>query len=60
MCPNFSALSSNVGWVSVLCVTHQALRSNTMLFLNECLAAHLAGYGTNNVPNPPYIEHGTA
>jgi hypothetical protein len=29
-------------------------------FFNECLAAQLVGYGTNDVPHPPYIEHGTA
>src|SRR3990172_4422216 len=26
----------------------------------ECLAAHPVGYGTNGVPNPPYIDYGTA
>jgi len=46
---------SYVGRVSVFCVTRQALRSNTRYFLIECLA-HPAGYGTNNVPNPPYID----
>jgi hypothetical protein len=30
-------------------VQHNAL-------FNECLAARLAGYGTNGVPNPPYID----
>ncbi len=24
--------------------------------VNECLAAHLVGYGTNYVPNPPYND----
>jgi len=41
-----------VGWVSAFCVTHQALRSNTTPFFNECLAAQLVGYGTNSVPPP--------
>ncbi len=52
--------SRNVGWVSVFCVTHQALRSNTTHLFNECLAAHPVGYGTNGVPDPPYIDSGTA
>jgi len=34
------------------------LEPNT--FFNECLAAHLVGYGTNHVPNPPYIDSVTA
>jgi hypothetical protein len=25
----------------------------------ECLTARLVGYGTNDVPNPPYIDGGT-
>jgi uncharacterized short protein YbdD (DUF466 family) len=29
-------------------------------FFKECLAARLAGYGTNGVPNPPYIDPVTA
>ena len=24
--------------------------------LNECLSAQLLGYGTDSVPNPPYID----
>ena len=27
---------------------------------NDCLPAHPVGYGTNGVPNPPYIDDGTA
>ncbi len=46
---------SNVGWVSVVCVTHQALRSNTTHLVKVCLAAPLVGYGANSAPNPPYI-----
>jgi hypothetical protein len=26
----------------------------------ECLAAHAVGYGTNDVPNPPYMDRMTA
>jgi hypothetical protein len=48
-----------VGGISVSCVTHQALRSNTTPF-NECLAAQLAGYSTNDVPDPPYSDFETA
>jgi hypothetical protein len=51
---------SNVGWVSVFCVTHQALRSNTTPLLIECLAAQPVGYSTNGVSYPPYIDDGTA
>ena len=40
---------------SVFRVTHQALRSNSICFFNECLAAHLVGYGAKHTPNPPYI-----
>jgi hypothetical protein len=29
-------------------------------FSNECLTARLVGYGTNGVPNPPYIDSVTA
>jgi hypothetical protein len=29
-------------------------------FFNECLPAHPVGYGTNGVPNPPYIDCGAA
>jgi hypothetical protein len=47
--------NQNVGWVSVFCVTHQALRCDTMRFLNVCLTARLVGYGANDAPNPPYI-----
>ena len=50
--------SPNVGRVSVFCVTRQALCSNTRQSLAECLTAHPAGYGTNAVPNPPYIDRG--
>jgi hypothetical protein len=53
--PNGTYLSRNVGWVSVFCVTYQALRSNTTLF-NVCLTARLVGYGTKCVPNPPLIR----
>jgi len=53
---NGTDLSSNVGWVSVFCVTHhQALRSNTTRLFKVCLTASLAGYGANNAPNPPYV-----
>jgi len=58
--PKGTYLSQNVGWVSVFCVTHQALRSNNNAFFNECLSAHLVGYATNCVANPPYIDYGTA
>jgi hypothetical protein len=27
-----------------------------LMISKECLAARLAGYGTNGVPNPPYID----
>jgi hypothetical protein len=30
------------------------------IFVNECLTAHLVGYGTNCVPNPLYIDYGIA
>ncbi len=57
---NGTALSSNVGWVSVFCVTHQALRSNTTRLFKVCLTARLVGYGANNAPNPPYIGYESA
>jgi hypothetical protein len=28
--------------------------------LNDSLPTHPVGYGTNRVPNPPYIDYGTA
>gem|GEM_PF-5665765 len=31
-----------------------------MTFFTQCPMAHPAGYGTNNVPNPPYIYYETA
>ena len=31
-----------------------------MRFLNEYLPVHPVGYGTNFVPNPPYIDYRTA
>ena len=57
---NGTCLSSNVGWVSVFCVTHQVLRSNATRFFNVCLPAHPVGYGANDAPNPPYIDDETA
>src|SRR3990172_10773805 len=53
-------LSPTVGWVSVFCVTHQRCVATQYALVNECLAARLVGYGTNGVPNPPYIGYGTA
>ena len=32
----------------------------TQRIVNECLGAQPVGYGTNDVPNPPYIDDGTA
>jgi hypothetical protein len=40
-------------------VTRQPLRSNTMHFLGR-LTARLAGYGTNGVPDPLYIDQVSA
>ena len=42
-------LKPNVGRVSVVCITRQALRGNTKHSLSGCLTAQVAGY------NPPYI-----
>ena len=36
------------------------LRSNHNTLFKECLTARLVGYGTYNVPNPPYVEQGAA
>jgi hypothetical protein len=37
--PNGTYLNLDVEWVSIFCVTHQPLRSNTTALFNECLTA---------------------
>ena len=50
------SVSQNVGQVSVVCVTRQAYA--TTLYRGQ--VAHTAGYGTKDVPNPPYMGYETA
>jgi len=40
--------------------THQGVATQDNAFLNECLPAQPVGYGTNDVPNPPYMDQMTA
>ena len=57
---NGTYLTRNVGWGSVFLHNPPCVAQQHNAFLNECLAAHLVGYGTNSVPNPPYIDSETA
>jgi hypothetical protein len=46
----------NAGQVSVVCVTRRrCAATHDILYVRP--VAHPAGYGTNDVPNPPYIGY---
>jgi len=57
---NGTYISRNVGWVSVFLRNPPGVAQQHNAFFSECLAAHPVGYGTNGVPNPLYIDDGTA
>ena len=48
---NGACLSQNVGRVSIVCATREAYATN----LYRGQVAPTAGYGTKDVPNPPYM-----